>query len=64
MYVLDTDKERIKEIEERFEEITPTNQKSQKEKKTNKETVTAWIKDKDNVRETLRYKQLKHQRNK
>lgn len=33
MVVLDADKERMKELEERFEEITPTYQKSQKKKK-------------------------------
>lgn len=38
MVVLDADKERMKELEERFEEITPTYQKSQKKKK--KENMT------------------------
>lgn len=59
MVVLDADKERMKELEERFEEITPTYQKSQKKKKKGKHDR---IKDKDNMIERLRYNQLRHQK--
>lgn len=58
MVVLDADKERMKELEERFEEITPTYQKSQKKKKGKHDR----IKDKDNMIERLRYNQLRHQK--